>query len=203
MYRGRFEGTQHSAQPAPTRRRRRRRRNGRLTAMVVAAILLLALAIGGTVAWLSTTDKPIENKFLPSKVSCEVQEKFDGNVKTNVNVKNTGDIPAFIRVKLVSYRTNDAGQHIGGIAELPSFTPGAGWVKYGDYYYYTQPVAAGGFPAANLTNSMTLTENYTDADGGHQSIDVMAEAIQSVPAQAVGEAWGVSITAGSVTAYNG
>lgn len=83
MYRGRFEGAQHSAQPAPTRRRRRRH-NGRLTAMVAAVMLLLALAIGGTVAWLSTTDSPIQNRFLPSKVSCEVQEKFDGKVKTNV-----------------------------------------------------------------------------------------------------------------------
>ena len=203
MYRGRFEGTQHSEQPAPTRRRRRRRRNGRFTAMVAAAMLLLALAIGGTVAWLSTTDKPIENKFLPSNVTCEVHESFNGTEKTNVTVKNTGDIPAYIRVKLVTYRTNDAGDHIGGIAELPSFTLGEGWVKYGDYYYYTQPVAAGGFPAANLTDSMMLTANYTDADGGHQSIDVMAEAIQSVPAEAVGQAWGVNITWNSVTPYSG
>ena len=194
MYRGRFEGAQHSVQPAPTHRRRRRRHNGRLTAMAVAAMLLLALAIGGTVAWLSTKDSPIQNRFLPSKVSCEVQEKFDGKVKTNVNVKNTGDISAFIRVKLVSYRTNDEGQHIGGTAALPSFTLGAGWVKYGDYYYYTQPVAPGKTPAANLTDSMALTDAYTDADGGHQSIDVMAEAIQSVPEDAVKAAWGAGFS---------
>ena len=49
---------------------------------------------------------------------------------------------------------------------------------------------------------MTLTSSYSDADGGHQAIDVMAEAIQSVPAKAVGEAWGVSISKGSVTAYS-
>ena len=43
-------------------------------------------------------------------------------MKSDVNVKNTGDIDAFIRVKLVTYRTNDAGQHIGGTAALPQFT---------------------------------------------------------------------------------
>ena len=203
MYRGRFEGTPHSEQPAPTRRRRRRRRNGRFTAMAAAAVLLLVLAIGGTVAWLSTKDRPITNKFLPSNVACEVQENFNGNVKTNVTVKNTGDIPAYIRVKLVTYRTNDQGQHIGGTAVLPNFTLGDGWVAHDGYYYYTQPVEPGHFPAANLTDSITLTGTYTDPDGGHQSIDVMAEAIQSVPAEAVGQAWGVSISWKNVTAYSG
>lgn len=51
-------------------------------------------------------------------------------------------------------------------------------------------MTAGQTPAANLTDSMTLNGAYDDADGGKQAIDVMAEAIQSVPAQAVGQAWG-------------
>ena len=69
-----------------------------------------------TIAWLTDKDRPLVNTFDSSKVTCEVQEKFDGKVKSDVNVKNTGDIDAFIRVKLVTYRTNDAGQHIGGTA---------------------------------------------------------------------------------------
>lgn len=48
----------------------------------------------------------------------------------------------------------------------------------------------GASPAANLADSITLTASYADADGGHQSMDVMAEAIQSVPAAAVKTAWG-------------
>ena len=201
MYRGRYEGKHRNAAPAPAHGRVIR--NGRLTTMVIATVLLLALAIGGTLAWLSTEDAPITNTFNPSKVACEVTESFNGEVKSSVNVKNTGDTEAYIRVKLVTYRTNDQGQHIGGTATLPSFTLGANWLKYGDYYYYTLPVAAGEKPTNNLTDSMTLTTAYVDADGGHQSIDVMAEAIQSGPAQAVGQAWGVSISQGSVTAYSG
>ena len=179
------------------------RRSGKLTAVLVAAAMLLALAIGGTIAWLTDRTEGITNTFNPSKVTCEVTESFNGTVKTDVNVKNTGDAEAYIRVKLVTYRTNDQGQHIGGVAELPSFTLGENWVEYGGYYYYTLPVAAGEKPAANLTDNITLTAGYNDADGGHQSIDVMAEAIQSKPAKAVGEAWNVSITQGSVTAYSG
>lgn len=189
MYKGRYEG-KHRKAAAPVHGKTLR--TGRLTTMVIATVLLLALAIGGTLAWLSTKDAPIQNKFLPTKVTCEVTERFDGStgVKSNVNVKNTGTINAFIRVKLVTYRTNDQGQHIGGTASLPTFTLGTGWVKYGDYYYYTKPVAPKQKPETNLTESMTLIGSYMDTDGGKQAVDVMAEAIQSVPEDAIKAAWG-------------
>lgn len=190
MYKGQFEGKHDGAKARPVRRKAHH--TGRLTAMVIATALLLALAISGTVAWLTTKDAPITNTFNPSKVACEVTETFNSTtgVKSSVNVKNTGDIDAYIRVKLVTYRTNEKGQHIGGAATLPNFTLGANWVKFGDYYYYTLPVAAGKTPATNLTDSMTLNSSYDDADGGKQAIDVMAEAIQSVPEAAVKAAWG-------------
>mgnify|MGYP005962249637 CR=1 FL=1 len=196
MYRGRYEG-KHRKTAAPARGRSLR--TGRLTTMVIATVLLLALAIGGTLAWLSTEYSPIQNKFLPTKVTCEVTEKFNGTTgeKTKVNVKNTGTIDAFIRVKLVTYRTNDQGQHIGGTASLPAFTLGTGWVKYGDYYYYTKPVAPNQNPETNLTDSMMLIGSYLDTDGGKQAVDVMAEAIQSVPEDAVKAAWGSGFSIGS------
>ena len=190
MYRGRYEGKHRKATAAPVHGKAIR--TGRLMTMVIATVLLLALAIGGTLAWLSTKDGPITNTFTPSKVTCVVTERFDGStgVKSNVNVKNTGTINAFIRVKLVTYRTNDKGYHIGGTASLPKFTLGENWVLHDGYYYYTLPVAPGDSPKTSLTESMTLTDSYTDADGGKQAIDVMAEAIQSVPEDAVKAAWG-------------
>lgn len=187
MYKGKYED-KHRKAAAPVHEKAIR--TGRLTTMVIATVLLLALAIGGTLAWLSTKGDPITNTFTPSKVTCEVTERFNGVIKSNVNVTNTGDTDAYIRVKLVTYRVNDKEQHIGGTALLPPFTLGANWVKYGDYYYYTLPVAPGGSPETNLTESMTLTGSYTDADGGKQAVDVMAEAIQSVPEKAVKAAWG-------------
>ena len=167
------------------------------------AVLAGAAAIGGTIAWLSTKTTPVTNTFTPARVTCEVEEDFNENTgeKTNVNVKNTGNIDVYIRVKLVTYRTNDAGQHIGGKAELPNFKLGADWVEKDGYYYYTLPVAPGKKPAANLADRMTLEKSYKDADGGKQALDVMAEAIQSAPEKAVGEAWGVQIAPGNVTAY--
>lgn len=195
MYKGKYDGKHRKAKAQPVRRKTYHK--GRLTAMVIATAVLLALAIGGTVAWLSTKDAPITNTFTPSHVACEVNESFDGETKSNVNVTNTSDIYAYIRVKLVTYRVNDAGQHIGGTASLPTFTLGANWVPYDGYYYYTLPVAAGKQPKTNLTDSMTLTGTYNDADGGKQAVDVMAEAIQSVPEDAVKAAWGEGFSIGT------
>lgn len=166
--------------------------------LVVSVLVLLLAVAGGTLAWLTANTGPVVNTFDPAHVSCEVTETFDGTTKSNVNVTNNGDIDAYIRVKLVTYRVNEDGQHIGGTATIPTFEPGEGWVKYGEYYYYTLPVAPKG-PVA-LDNSpktplidetgIDLTGSYNDADGGKQVIEVMAEAIQSVPKAAVQAAWG-------------
>lgn len=171
--------------------------------VLVVSVLALVLAVaGGTLAWLSANTTPVTNTFTPATVSCEVEETFKNNVKSNVNVRNTSNIDAYLRVKLVTYRVNEDGQHIGGTAEIPTFTLGENWAKHGDFYYYTLPVAPEKTPAANLIDTITLTGSYNDADGGKQVIEVMAEAIQSQPKTAVGEAWGVKIAPGSVTAYN-
>ena len=180
----------HGKYKARHLQRRHKRRSKKTGMLFLSLLLVIGMVVGSTVAWLSTKSAPITNTFLPSHVSCSVTEEFNGTTKSNVNVINTGDIDAYIRVKLVSYRTNDAGQHIGGTAELPAFDLGEGWVEHGGYYYYRLPVAPGGSPETNLTESMTLTDSYTDADGGKQAIDVMAEAIQSVPEDAVQAAWG-------------
>ena len=189
MYHGKYE--------ARHLQRRRKRRSKKTGMLFLSLLLVIGMVVGGTVAWLSTKSAPITNTFLPSHVSCSVAEEFNGTTKSNVNVTNTGDIDAFIRVKLVTYRVNDEEQHIGGIAKIPDFTPGAGWVENGDYYYYTKPVAPGTKPAAALISSIDLIGSYTDAVGGKQAIDVMAEAIQSVPEDAVQAAWGEGFSIGT------
>ena len=190
MNRNHYEGRHSGEGRRPARRRGRF--NARLTAIVLATVALLALAIGGTIAWLNDRTDPVVNSFSYGKITTEIEEKFENNVKENVAAKNTGSADAFIRIKLVSYRTNAAGQRIGGAAPLDEFTPGTGWVKYGDYYYYTLPVAPdeqNNKPATDLISSITLG-SYDDTDGGYTALDVMAEAIQSTPVQAVKDAWG-------------
>ncbi len=170
--------------------------------LLFSFLFLVIMAVGGTVAYLAANTDPVQNRFTPASVDCEMTESFDGSTKSNVNVINTGDTDAYIRIKLVTYRVNEEGQHIGGMAEIPRFAPGENWVFYEGYYYYTLPVAPGGKPAADLIQEIRLADSYDDTDGGKQVIEVMAEAIQSSPAEAVVSAWGVSISEGSVTAYS-
>lgn len=190
MYHGKYE-----AQHLQHRRKRRSKKTGTL---FLSLLLVIGMVVGGTIAYLTTKTDGTVNTFTPSKVSCEVTEKFDGStgVKSDVNVTNTGNIDAYIRVKLVTYRVNKDNQHIGGEAQIPTFTLGAGWAYHEGYYYYTLPVAPGEQPKTNLTDSMTLVGSYDDADGGKQVIEVMAEAIQANgvaddSTKAVVKAWGV------------
>lgn len=193
MYHGNYE--------AEHLKRRRRKKSKKTGMLFLSMLLLAAVAVGGTLAYLIAKTDPVINTFTPSEVTTEVTEKFDGITKSKVNVINTGDIDAYIRVKLVTYRVNEDGEHIGGEASIPDFTPGDGWEEYEGYYYYTLPVEPNKMPETELISEITLEDVYEDSDGGKQVIEVMAEAIQSVPDEAVGEAWGVKISEGSVTPY--
>lgn len=181
MYCGKYE---------PNQVEKKHRRSSKKAGILFLSLLLIAaLQIGGTLAYLAANTKSVINTFIPSNVDSEVTEEFDGTYKKNVNVTNTGDVDAYIRVKLVTYRVNDQGEHIGGKAEIPQFTLGDDWVKGKDgNYYYTEPVEPGKRPGANLTESMLL-KKYDDADGGKQVVEVMAEGIQAEPVEAVKDAW--------------
>lgn len=174
----------------------KQKNGGRIKVLVLSLLLIVGISIGITLAYLKTNTNAVVNTFKPSYVDCEVQETFDGEKKTEVNVKNTSDIEAYIRVKLVTYRVNDKEERIGGKAEIPGFTLGDDWVLDNEFYYYTKPVVPGGMPSANLADSMTLVGQYDDADGGRQVIEVMAEAIQAAGTDSAGNtpaelAWGV------------
>lgn len=176
------------------------------TVWALSLLLIVAITTGTVFAFLTSTTKPVENTFVPGKPGIEVDEDFDGAKKENVTVENTGNIPVYARVKLVTYRVKEINGEmvrIGGKATLPDFTLGANWVYHGGFYYYTLPIEPGQKPKENLTDSMELVKEYKDADGGRQVVEVMAECIQSEPEDAVQEAWGVSITPGSVTPSSG
>lgn len=157
--------------------------------LVLAAVLALALCAGATAAWMTAASRQTQNTFLPAEVTCQVEEAFSGREKTSVTVRNTGNISAFLRLRLVTYRVNEKGERIGGTAEIPPLSPGEGWLAGADgCYYYVRPVAPNELTGNLLARALPLTA-YADADGGVQVIEVVAEAIQSVPAEAVSRAW--------------
>jgi len=160
--------------------------------------LLLCVLVGGTLAWLSSKTEAVVNTFKVGTAEGEIIEEFDGRVKKNVNVINNGSMDAYIRIKLVSYRVDEEGQLVGGEALIGDLMLGAGWAEYPEgshCYYYTRPVKPGEMPENDLFEKYELREYE---DGSRQVLEVMAELIQSDPQAAVQDAWGVTISEGSV-----
>lgn len=166
---------------------------------LLMGLLILCLgAIGGTAAFLTAKTDSIVNRFHTAHVSCQVEEDFDGQVKRDIAVRNTGTAPVYVRVKLVSYRVNEKGEIIGGQALVPEFQLGEGWRDGGDdIYYYQYPLdtapggkyldVTGGMIAGD--SQMVLMEYPEEEGGGRQVIQVIAEAVQSSPMEAVRAAW--------------
>ena len=174
-------------------------------AALVALVLILGAVVGGTLAYLAARTDAIVNTFNPAKVGITVDENFNGSTKENVKIKNSGDTEVYIRATYVVTWKDATGkevyptQPVEGTDYSIALNLSEGWVQYGGYYYYTEPVAPGASTGVLITSCAPVSEKTPE--GYFLSVDVLASAIQSVPADAAGQAWGVSIAQGSVTAY--
>ncbi len=179
------------------------RRPKRLATLLVSLLLVLGVAVGGTVAFLSTRTDSKENTFTPSKVTCEVTETFNNNVKSNVAVKNTGDTTAFIRAAInVTWMSNKDAADQTVSSKVPvkntdysiQLADNTNWIQGADgYYYYQLPVAPQGSTGV-LIEECKLQNNASVPDGYHLSVEIVASAIQSVPEEAVQAAWGAGFS---------
>ena len=174
-------------------------------AALVALVLILGAVVGGTLAYLAAHTDAIVNTFTAAKVTTEIEETFAGSVKSNVSMKNTGDVEAYIRAAYVVTWKDATGkevyptQPVEGTDYSIALNLSEGWVQYGGYYYYTKPVAPDASTGVLITSCAPVEGRAPE--GYFLSVDVLASAIQSVPAEAVGQAWGVSIALNSVTPY--
>ena len=172
--------------------------------VVLAALLVLVLGIvGTTLAWLTDTTDALTNTFEYAKVSCEVKEAFDGNTKSNVQVKNTGTTDAYIRATYVVTWQDDNGNVSGQPVQNTDYTISLNtndWTEKNGYYYYKYVVPADGL-TSNLINSCRVEDGVNPPDGYYLCVEILATAIQSRPAKAMGEAWGYTMNNGMLTPY--
>ena len=167
------------------------------TAVLLLAVILLAGAvIGTTVAYLTTNTDSIANNFTYANVTCEVKESFDGNTKSNVQIKNTSNIPAYIRATYVVYWTDAAGNVVTTVPTEYSYSMSgsktAPWVVGTDgYYYYPTPVQPGDATTGSLVE---CTWTHPNDPEYFLHVEIIASAIQSDPVSAVQEAWGYTPT---------
>ena len=174
-------------------------RMNRTAVLFMAIIMLIGTVIGSTVAFLITNTGPVENKFAYANVSCEVGEDFNESTeKKNVRITNTGSTDAYIRATYVVNWLDAQGNIVASVPDGYSYSlnvnPDGKWTKMGDYYYYLTPVAPrDSTPGSLLTCTVTRPENPEY----RLSVEILATAIQSTPAKAVTEAWGVTPTSGN------
>ena len=188
------------------------RRPKRLATLLVSLLLVLGVAVGGTVAFLSTHTDSKENTFTPSEVTCAVTETFNNNVKSQVAVQNTGDTTAFIRAAInVTWMSNKDAADQTVSSKVPvkntdysiQLADNTNWIRGADgYYYYKLPVDPQ-VSTGVLIEECKLLENASVPDGYHLSVEIVASAIQSAPDSVVQSMWHVTVENGIITRANG
>ena len=176
-----------------------RARMNRTAILFMAIIMLIGAVIGSTVAFLIDKTAPVENQFAYAGVFCEVKEDFNGSTKQNVQITNTGSTDAYIRATYVVNWLDAQGNIVASVPEGYSYTltenPDSEWTKGNDgYFYYLAPVAPGKSTPGSL---LTCTVTRPESPEYRLSVEILATAIQSTPAKAVTEAWGVTPTSGN------
>lgn len=182
------------------------------TLLTISVALLLSVAVGIMLAYILTKTEPVENTFNPSKVACAVVENnnpyenradivLNDSIKTNVQIKNTGDTDAYIRVAVVVNWMSDNGTKVWATKPVEgedytiSYDLSNGWDNGGDgYYYYTQPVAKSDLTDILITSATQLTQKGpvgTDNTQYYLSIEIVASAIQAngMGAASAKDAW--------------
>lgn len=161
-------------------------------ALIVAAlaVVVLTAAVGGTMAWLSTQRHDLTNTFVPAEVTCAVVEDFTNTtVKKNVRIQNTGTTDAYIRAMIVANWCTADGKVVKTASPKYEGLAENNWVEHDGFYYYTKPVA----PDQTTSMLFTKCEQGTVPEGAdHLEVNIICQAVQSTPADAVVEAWGVN-----------
>lgn len=188
------------------------RRQGRLVALLASLLLVLGAAVGGTLAFIMTASNEKTNTFTPAQISCAVIEDFDGMVKRNAAVKNTGETDAYIRAAVnVTWMKDENASEQTVTAKVPQadvdyemiFYIDTGWIKGADgYWYYQTPVAPGAVTEAFIRECRQL-EGANVPQGYHLSVEIVASAIQSSPEKAVAQQWNVTLEGNRIVSVNG
>lgn len=166
----------------------------RTAVLLIAVLLLITTAVGSTAAFLVTKTGPVEESFAYAQVSCQVTDALA--------VQNTGTAQAYIRASYAVNWLDGKGNIAAAVPEGYSCDldedPQGAWIDGEDgYFYYPYPVAPGG----ETPSLLTCSPSYPEEPAYTLSVEVVAEAIQSDPAEAAEEAWGVRVSDGVLAVH--
>lgn len=184
-----------------------------IVALLVGVLLLAGAA--GTFAWLSVTGVLV-NEFGFGSVAPSVEEKLDGNVKSDVTITNKGSAPAYLRVAVDIYWQDQDGARLwdepvagtdyaiewGDKVDAATTNSPSSWVLASDgFYYWTSSVAPMGKTDVLIKKVKKVTQE--NVDGKNLVVDISTQAIQSTPDDAVTEAWNCTVKDGVLVPPHG
>lgn len=186
-----------------------RRNPKKFFALVICLNLVIMLAVGGTLAYIFTSTDPVVNTFQPVTPSIKVEEPGWNNiVKQDVTIKNTGQVESYVRVKVVVtwkngteiYPVDPEKGTDYSLEYITDITPSVStdWERGDDgFWYYKKSVLPGASTGVLIKNATWLQpcvdSNYT------LSIEILSQAIQSSPDEAVESVWPVDANSGTLT----
>lgn len=177
-------------------------KTGKSLLLVVSLALMVTVTVGGTLAFLLDVSGPLANIFKPSVITTTVVEEFEGGVKTNVKIQNTGDTTAWIRAAVV-ITWQDADGNIYGTPPVAGtdYTitySRTNWLTGDDgFYYYTKPVKSQEEDGTNCFTGVLISEckptiPSTAPDGYKLCVEIICSGLQYKPASVFDSNWAAS-----------
>lgn len=173
--------------------------------LLVSLLSVIALSIGTTLAFIFTNTGKVENTFNPAQISCEVSEKFEDNIKSDVKIKNKGNTDAYIRAAVIVTWVNNDGNVYAVEPQIDidytitfSDNLNDNWLSDKNGFYYCKAPVAPDSDTPQLIKECKVIEGKAP-EGYHLSVEILASAIQSEPSSVVAEQWGVTVTDSGIT----
>ena len=199
-----------------------KKHRNKYTLLLACLLVTVAIVVSGTIAYLFTASDPVTNTFKAVLPGIEIPEEMKGTIKENATIKNTGEVDSFLRARIIVTWQNDNGEVYPEVPVLDTdytMSNGANWQKVdvgNSFYYYYKKIAAPGQPAVTQgTNKEIVYGTGVTADdmliiraevkkeapaaGYTLHIEILGQAIQANPIEAVQETWGMTYTAANGT----
>jgi len=157
-------------------------RHNKFMLAAVLLALLLTVVVSSTLAYLTDLTDPVQNVFTPGTLPPDIDETFNGTVKENVTIKNTGTVSAYIRAMVV-ITWEDASGNVLGTAPVSgtdySISYGSGWTgpDANGFYYYHAVVPAQGSTTALVERCEVL--GAAPVDGYTLHVEIITQTIQA------------------------
>ena len=173
--------------------------------LLTSVFALILMSVGFTAAYYVDTSETVKNKFTAADPEIFINETKTENIKSDRVITNDASenaVAVYVRARLVTYWQDEIDGELRTVpmpagAEVSGGAVQSGWFVRDGIYYYSQKLQPGVSSSVMLS---PITVTIPDGSTAQCIIDVVAEAIQAEPAQAVQNSWSVSVAAdGSIS----